>query len=395
MESSRIDQKIDTYSSLTDVSIKYDFDYYPNNHKHIKFGTKLSYLFFQPEKTKIDTSNTSIESQYRAPILDFYMNDEIALYESLSLNVGFRQSSIKRGEKYSVHFMPRVSARLVVNPEISLKAGYSRMVQHLHQLTNPSLSYPTIMWVLSNESLESSVSNLSSLGFYYLHCSGLEFLAETYYNTMNRVIDYLPGKENFKIDEAHWDESVMTGIGRTYGIELFVKHRIDSYSGQLSYTWSRSLRKYDALEYVGWYPYIYDRPHNISLQVTKEFETREDAKFNKRLAINFNYMSGHMLSFSNYTLPAILPNELNGYKTWLNDFNYYIPSPNNVRLPAVHHLDLAFHLDNKTKEKSSWMFSVYNLYNRKNISFYFIQNKQIKGVTLLPIMPSVTWNYKF
>ncbi|MFA9391183.1 MAG: hypothetical protein ACERKD_15345 [Prolixibacteraceae bacterium] len=106
-------------------------------------------------------------------------------------------------------------------------------------------------------------------------------------------------------------------------------------------------------------------------------------------------MSGHMLSFSNYTLPAILPGELKGYGTGLKDFNYYIPSPNNVRLPAVHHLDLAFHLDNKTKEKSSWVFSVYNIYNRKNVSFYFIQKNKVKGATLIPIMPSVTWNYKF
>lgn len=392
---SKSEQKLDTYSSLADISLKYDFDYYLNNNHKVKFGAKFSSLFFQPEITETDSINTGLSSQYNAPILDFYISDEIAINEKFSVNFGLRQSTLKQGNDFNFHIMPRFSARYSLSTSASIKAGYSKMVQHLHQLTNPSLSLPTTMWVLSNSSLQSATSNLASVGIYYVHYNGLEFSSEAYFNTMNNVIEYLPGKENFSIDEQHWDESVMTGIGRAYGVELLVKHRVGNYSGQISYTWSHSLRKYDELEYVGFYPYMYDRPHNLSLQITKEITTRENAKFNKRLSLNFNYMSGHMLSFSNYTLPAILPDELYGYSSSLENYNYYIPSPNNVRLPAVHHLDLAFHLDNKLKEKSSWVFSVYNIYNRKNISFFFVKDKQVKGATLLPIVPSVTWNYKF
>ncbi|MDA3928588.1 MAG: TonB-dependent receptor [Prolixibacteraceae bacterium] len=388
-------QVIDTYSSLSDFSLKYDFDYFLNDKHKLKFGTKLSYLFFQPETTKVDSLNASLTSQYQAPIVDFYVSDEIALSDKLSINLGLRQSTLKRGSEFNFHFLPRISARYSLSSSVSIKAAYSSMVQHLHQLTNPSLSLPTTMWVLSNESLQSSTSNLSSLGFYYVHHSGLEFSTEAYFNSMNHVIDYLPGKENFKIDEANWNESVMTGVGRAYGIEFFVKHKIGDYSGQVSYTWSRSLRKYNELEHVGFYPYIYDRPHNISLQISKDIETRIEAKFNKRISMNFNYMSGHMLSFSNYTLPALVPSEFDGYSHGLKDYNYYIPNPNNVRLPAVHHLDISFHLDNKTKEKSSWVFSIYNIYNRKNVSFYFVEDDKVKGATLLPIVPSVTWNYIF
>ncbi|MDA3930209.1 MAG: TonB-dependent receptor [Prolixibacteraceae bacterium] len=390
------EQIIDTYSSLSDFSLKYDFDYFLNNKHKIKFGSKLSYLFFQPETTEIDSTNTNLSSQYQAPIIDFYISDELTLGKNLSVNLGLRQSTLKRGSEYSFHFMPRVSARYALNQSSSVKAAYSHMVQHLHQLTNPSMSLPTTMWVLSNESLKSAQSNLSSIGYYYVHQSGLELSTEAYYSTMKNVIDYQPGKENFKINQEEWNESVMTGVGRSYGAELFIKHRIGKYSGQFSYTWSRSFRKYDALEHVGYYPYVYDRPHNLSFQLTKRFDSKPEAKFNKRLSLNFNYMSGHMISFSNYTVPAILPSELDGYDHNIADFNYYIPNPNNVRLPAVHHLDLAFHLEHKSKEKSSWIFSVYNIYNRKNISFYYIDWKdQMKGATLLPIIPSVTWNYKF
>ncbi len=395
MKSTSDTLNIDTYSSLADASLKYDFDYYPDNAHKIKFGTKLSYLFFQPEKTDLDTVQAGLISHYQAPVVDLYANDEFLLCEKLRVSAGLRLSTLKRGEKYEFHLMPRFSACYPLSSSLSLKAGYSIMVQHLHQLTNPSLSLPTTMWVLSNASLESSSSNLSSIGLYYMNDKGLELSGEAYFNTMDKVIDYKPGKENFKINEDQWGESVMVGEGFSYGIELFAKYRHGSYSGQLSYTYSRSYRKYDELAYVGYYPYMFDRPHNISLQITKEFETSENAKFNKRLSLNFNYMSGPLISFSNYTIPAILPDEFEGYKHHISDFNYYIPHPNNVRLPAVHHLDLSFHLENKTKEKSSWVFSIYNIYNRKNISFYYVQNDQIKGAALLPIIPSVTWNFKF
>lgn len=395
-ESSDSKQSIDTYSSLADISLKYDFDYFVDNRHQVKFGTKLSYLFFQPEKTDLDSTSLGLSNHYQAPVLDLYINDEWKVSENIQMNVGLRQSVLKRGDAFNLHLLPSIAIRYSINEYSSIKVGYSRMVQHLHQLTNPSLSLPTTMWVLSNASLQSSLSNLSSVGYYFLHRNGLEFSVEGYYNTMNHVIDYLPGKENFKIDESQWNESVMVGCGRAYGIEFMAQYQFGDYSGRISYTWSRSLHNYEALEYVGWYPYAYDRPNNISLQLTKTFEGRDEAKFNKRLSFSFNCMSGHLLSFSNFTQPSIFPNELDGYSSSLNDYNFFIPNPNNVRLPAVHHLDVAFHLDNKSKEKSSWIFSIYNIYNRKNISFYFIDsNDNLKGATLLPIIPSVTWNYKF
>jgi len=386
---------IDTHSSLADASFCYDFDLFLKNTNKIKFGTKISYLFFLPETTETDSSTTRLSSYSKAPVFDFYISDEYSITDRFSLNIGLRQSILKRNDKFESHFAPRISARYSLSHTLSLKAGYTSMVQHLHQLTNPSLSLPTTMWVLSNASLESSTANLSSLGLYYMSHSGAEISGEIYYNTMDNVIDYQPGKENYPIDENFWNQNIMVGNGVSYGIELFAKHKIKSYSGQLSYTYSRSFRKYNNLENIGFYPYMYDRPHNISFQLTKEFENNKNSKFTKRISILFSYMSGHLISFSNYTIPAIIPGELHNYSKSVNNYNFFIPHPNNVRLPAVHHLDISFHLDNSAKEKSSWIFSIYNVYNKKNISFYYIENNKIKGAALLPIIPSVTWNYKF
>jgi hypothetical protein len=59
----------------------------------------------------------------------------------------------------------------------------------------------------------------------------------------------------------------------------------------------------------------------------------------------------------------------------------------------------------KKKFKSSWVFSIYNVYSRMNPYFIYFDQEgsaldgslqvQAKQVSLFPIIPSVTWNFKF
>jgi hypothetical protein len=59
----------------------------------------------------------------------------------------------------------------------------------------------------------------------------------------------------------------------------------------------------------------------------------------------------------------------------------------------------------KKKFRSNWAFSIYNVYNRANPYFLYVDNDgdflagdfeiTVKQVTLFPIIPSVTWNFEF
>ena len=82
---------------------------------------------------------------------------------------------------------------------------------------------------------------------------------------------------------------------------------------------------------------------------------------------------------------------------------------NEYRLPAYHRIDVAAILTPKKNVnrnwKSEWVFSIYNAYSRQNPYFiYFDQTGspldgtlrvQGKQVSLFPIIPSVTFNFKF
>jgi hypothetical protein len=81
---------------------------------------------------------------------------------------------------------------------------------------------------------------------------------------------------------------------------------------------------------------------------------------------------------------------------------------NAYRLPAYNRLDVSITYEAKKNKKlhSSWNLSVYNVYNRKNPYFIYDDysgsflidpevSVQAKMVSLFPIIPSITWNFKF
>ena len=90
-------------------------------------------------------------------------------------------------------------------------------------------------------------------------------------------------------------------------------------------------------------------------------------------------------------------------------------SRNNVQLPSYHRLDVSFTLQGKQlkngkqrKNSDYWVFSVYNVYARKNpFSIYFsqqdkraaqgqaIQSQATQLSIIGTIVPSVSYNFKF
>ena len=80
----------------------------------------------------------------------------------------------------------------------------------------------------------------------------------------------------------------------------------------------------------------------------------------------------------------------------------YDGSRNQERLNDYHRLDFAATYTPRGDDSREWIFSIYNVYNRKNASsLYFresIENpNQTEAVQLsiFPILPSVSYNFKF
>lgn len=388
-------KEINALSSLNDLSIKYDFDFFPWNNHVVKFGVKASYLVFSPELTIPDSALTK-QSLLRIPslITDAYLSDEISFGEHFNLYCGLRTSLLVSDSLIRPAVLPSLSLTYRLSTGITVKVGSSKTIQHIQQLSNPSLNLPTSMWIVSNRKLNSATGYQASIGLYIQPNNKSEYSCETYINQTHNVIDYLPGTATSKLTSENWDKNVIQGMGRSYGIEFFAKHNLNNISFQISYSYSRAMRMYNEIANRKYFPYTYDRPHNLALAYVYRFNKGQGKKFAKSLSMSFQFMSGNMMSLANYSTDVVLPYEIRS-NLGLDPEVKFVPYPNNIRLKPQHHLDVSYHLDHEGTQQSSWIFSIYNVYNQMNASFYYVEDEKVRSATLFPIIPSVTWQYKF
>ncbi|MBT8297572.1 MAG: hypothetical protein KJO52_04500, partial [Maribacter sp.] len=136
-----------------------------------------------------------------------------------------------------------------------------------------------------------------------------------------------------------------------------------------------------------WYNTPYDKPHDISL--FGSYELDDKWAFNA----NFVYQTGQP---TNYPIGQF---EFEGLIV------PYYGLRNKQRLPDYHRIDISATLTpkkNATKEwKSEWVFSIYNLYNRRNAASINFRRNQDTGVneairtSIFGIVPAITYNFKF
>jgi hypothetical protein len=206
---------------------------------------------------------------------------------------------------------------------------------------------------------------------------------------MQNQIEYKEGYTPNSLDDT--ENSFVFGKGWSYGSELYINKAKGKFTGWIGYTLSWTWRKFADLNFGEKYPAKYDRRNDLS--VVGMYELNKKWK----LSATFVYGTGNAATLPErfYIVDGVLTQEYSRI--------------NQYRLPSYHRLDVGAILTPKKNEnrkwKSEWVFSVYNVYNRKNPYFiYFDQtgslgqgNLQIqaKQVSIFPVIPSVTWNFKF
>ena len=192
------------------------------------------------------------------------------------------------------------------------------------------------------------------------------------------------------------DNNLIFGDGWSYGIETFLKKRQGKFTGWIGYTWSKTERQFDDLNLGLIFPAKYDRRHDLS--VVLDYTLSKKWRFGGA----FVYATGNSLT---------LPVQRYIFEGRITDV---YGSRNGYRMAPYHRADISATYTRdpaKSKKKrdlrveSSWTFGVYNLYNRLNPYFIYFSNEgdltsgtldlQANQVSLFPIIPSVTWNFKF
>ena len=320
--------------------------------------------------------------------------------EKLKTNIGLRSTLFSLDNRSFTSLEPRISARYLINDVISVKAAYSYMQQYVHLLTNSGASLPTDLWVPVTDSVKPMKSWQVALGLAVNLTRGLELTAESYYKKLTDVIEYKEGASYFDATGG-WEDKIEMGMGYTYGFELLLQKQEGNTKGWLGYTLAWSNRKFENISEGKIFPFKYDKRHDLTIAMTHTFKNKLD------LGVTWVYGSGYPFSFGEQKYNTLLP-ILRNQPYYDSDFKEYIEKRNNYRLPNYHRLDIGL-TKHKIKKKTERIFSfgAYNIYNKQNAIFVFLdtdyiydQNgiyevKKIKQVSMFQIIPYIRYTINF
>ncbi|MDH3651274.1 MAG: TonB-dependent receptor, partial [Saprospiraceae bacterium] len=281
---------------------------------------------------------------------------------------------------------PRLSARYRFDASSSAKLGYARTSQYLNQISNNETPTPTSLWQLTNQYIPPHFAHNFTLGYFRNFDENLWITSlEVFYRDIDQLFDYRDFADLIVND--HLETELVHGTGRAYGVELGIKKQVGKISGWLNYTYSKSERKISEINDGDWYPANFDKPHDVSIVTNLHINKRN------QISINFNYSTGR---------PITIPVDRHVLEGRFGVLNY--STRNAFRIPDYHRLDISYTLGQgfrKSKKfKTSWTFSVYNLYGRRNaFSVFLVQQTrgepEIRRLSVLgSAFPSLTFNFE-
>jgi hypothetical protein len=410
--------EINLASGIKDGNAKIDFDYYPSGQHKLKFGGLFTYHKFIPNVTSGRQDSVVFkpltEDEKFALEKALYIQDDWDISDKLKINYGLRWAGFSQIGPYTKYVRdanqnkldstvydrfetiknydglePRFTLRYAVNNTTSVKASATRNLQFIHLVSNAGTTLPTDLWVPSTFRVKPQISWLYAAGlFKNFNNNQYETSVEVYYKDMRNQIEYAEGYTPSLKDP---EEDFVFGKGWSYGTELFINKVRGKFTGWIGYTLSWTWRKFPDLNGGEKYPAKFDRRNDLSVVGT--YELNKKWKF----GAVFVYGTGNATSLPErfYIINGVLTQDYSGI--------------NQYRLGSYHRMDLSAtltpqHRKNK-KLQSFWVFSVYNVYNHLNPYFIYFNQKgdpysgnlqiEARQVSLFPVLPAVTWNFKF
>jgi hypothetical protein len=415
-------------SNLKEISLKNDLSYFINTNNDLTFGYHITRREFSPGKILPSSEGSIFEAVelQKMYALDhaLYVSNQQRLTDKITLDYGVRLSifqslgktdvykysdpndniNIERTDtvhydaweniKTYVNLEPRLSMRFIVGTGQSIKLSYNRMAQNTHLISAGTVPVPFNTWNPSGYYLRPQLADQIAAGYFRNSPDNMyEFSVEAYYKDMQHVTDFADNASIFFNEDLSTE--FRQGDAVSYGAEFMVTKKSGKLTGMINYTLSKAERTIDGVNLGRTFAANYDRRNVINVQAAYELSRRWS------FGGTFTYSTGR---------PVTLP-------TGKYEYQNYSPSViterNGYRLPAFHRLDLSATLTPKKNDnrkwQGSWVFSVYNVYNRQNPFTIYTRTakdkdgnvigdgtkKEARMIYLFPIFPSVTYNFKF
>ena len=406
----------DEISYVRQYSVMSEATFSPGGIQTIRFGVQTHVQQFQTGGGNSSTLSgngpytttvTPLQRELKAPAEEVvYIQDEIRPLPNLMINVGVHAQNITVKDKDFGSLLPRLNMTYTPFGHFTLRASVSGLMQNLHLLTPSNTSVLNDNWVPASSTAPPETGWNYSAGMIQKLPLNFEWSVDGFYRSMKGLIDYKDGAD-YSFQKSDWEQQIVTGgVGRAYGIETYVARSFGRITGSIAYTLAWSERRFAGLNEGAWYPYTYDRRHDLALQV--------NFLANKHIELGaaWVYGSGNMttVQIQNYNsfagVSGYAQNAANGYvqSTYTGEITAYT-SRNAYRMPSYEHLDISFTYKKRVKKlEHRFNVSIYNVYNHFNVFGIIVltssgtngaTNYTFKELSLFPILPSLSYTLKF
>jgi outer membrane receptor for ferrienterochelin and colicin len=410
------DYGFNLFSGIEDYYANWDLNYQAGKNASFRLGAGYTRHLITPNKINVDVESVYYENtnQYHSNEWAAFAQTNYTFSDAFSVTTGLRYTLFQHVGPYTQYTRDafgkltdsivyqsnqlvktyhtldaNASVVYILNESASLKSSAAITHQFIHLASVGTVSLPTDVWLPSTQFIKPQQVLQFTSGYFRNFANHVfETSVELYYKKLNRQIDFLNGVID-NMDNTRIENNIVEGTGQAFGLEFFVKKQKGTTTGWISYTLSRTLRQFEGINNGNYFPAKYDRVHDVSLTLNHQLNERWN------LSAAFIYATGNAM-----TLPA------GRYLIQGNIANHYT-AVNAFRMPAYHRLDVSANYQLKKSARwESWInFSVYNVYNRANpyyiyfrvkgdVDNYYLSVKPRK-ISLFPILPSITLNFKF
>jgi hypothetical protein len=421
-------------SGITNMNAKYDLTHFVNNKVKLRYGLNSIYYEFDPGRIVPTTPTSGINERQLTKKYAWenavYVDGKFEISEDININAGLRLStfnrlgqdqinvygpegplsynqelgvyegneaidsfSASRGETLEsfANLEPRFSIAYSLDDNTSIKASYQRINQYIHLISNTNSPTPFDLYAPSGEFIKPQQGDQVAAGF-FKNIGNYSLETEVFFKRVNNRLDFIDGADLIANDAV--EKILLSGTARAYGLEILFRKNTGRLQGWIAYTLSRSEQQTPGrnanepgINNGDWYNSPWDKTHDLT--ITSNYELNK--KWN--LGANFTLQTG---------LPVTFPN---GQYQFDGLFVPTYESRNSNRLPVIHRLDLSATYvpkpDTTKGWQGSWVFSIYNAYNRRNaVSIAFGENEdtnrnEATRLAIFGIIPAVTYNFKF
>lgn len=348
-----LDRYYSTTNSISEFSARIEHFLPSTRYNNISFGLGVIHnmsLFIQ------DTTGIKLKDNYAVGTrINSYVKDQINLGKFFSIQPGLR-IDIPLESKNRIYWQPRITAIIKPHRRWKINLAYGIYNQFINEnALIDDLGNHTYYWDVG-ENLEPLQSRHYVAGFScdysFLTCN-----IEGYYKTTNNI------RQFFRDANGGNNIAYLDGVGRSYGIDIYLKTTFLKQKIWMSYTWSRTE---ECFTHTNCYQRaLHDQRHEFKVAGIFDFSP---------FFVSLDYVFG------------------SGFPDITN-----LTSEENTQ--AYHRFDLAFFYKKNFKNlKLETGFSILNVFNTANIrynSFANFPDNKTQYQAATPFSPTIFVNLRF